>query len=45
MLQGMTVRLTEIGDATEWKYGGKTKVIRIPRQPLPVYIMIDQEQL
>ena len=46
VLQGMTVRLTEIGR----RYGmesnvQKAMVMRISRQPLPIQIMIDQKQL
>jgi hypothetical protein len=45
-LQGMVDRLIEIGR----RYGmemnvGKTKVIKISRQPSPMKIMIDQKQL
>jgi hypothetical protein len=46
VLQGMVDRLIEIGR----RYGKemnvvKTKVMRIPRQPFPIQIMIDQKQL
>jgi hypothetical protein len=45
VLQGMVDRLIEIGR----RYGmemnvGKTKVMKIPRQPSPMKIMIDQKQ-
>jgi hypothetical protein len=46
VLQGMIDRLIEIGR----RYGmemnvGKTKVIKISRQPSPMKIMIDQKQV
>ena len=46
VLQGMTDKLTEIGRCYGMEMNvGKTKVMRISRQPSPVTIKIDQKQL
>jgi hypothetical protein len=46
VLQGMIYTLTEIGRSYEMKMNvEETKVMRIPRQPSPVQVRIDQKQL
>ena len=46
MLQGMIDKLIEIGSCYGMEMNvGKTKVMRISRQPSPVTIMIDQKQM
>jgi len=45
VLQGIIDRLIEVGRCYGMEMNaGKTKVMRISRQPSPVQIMIDQEQ-
>ena len=46
VLQDMTEKLIETGRSYGMEMNvGKTKVMRISRQPFPVKIMIDQNQL
>jgi hypothetical protein len=46
VLQGMIDRLIEIGRCYGMEMNvGKTKVMKISRQPSPMKIMIDQKQL
>jgi hypothetical protein len=46
VLQGMIDKLIEIGSCYGMEINvGKTKVVRISRQPSPVTIIIDQKQL
>jgi hypothetical protein len=46
VLQGMVERLIEIGRCYGIEMnGGKTKIMKISRQPSPMKIMIDQKQL
>ena len=46
VLQGMIDKLIEIGSCYVMEMNvGKTKVMRISRQPSPVTIMIDQKQM
>ena len=46
VLQDMIDKLIEIGRCYGMEMNvGKTKVMRISRQPLPVKIMVDQKQL
>jgi hypothetical protein len=45
VLQGIIDRLIEVGRCYGMEMNvGKTKVMRISRQPSPIQIMIDQEQ-